>query len=578
MATLQFDVAGLNAVISKMDALVSSLNEQRAATRRVSDEQRQLERVALQTIRSQETAQDRYNRKVGELKRAMDANLLSQKQYNTEVGKLNKEMGTLQGRFSDFDKKNKSSFGANIIRNIASYAASVLSISTAMAAITEDLRAQQEIINKEREAGIELEKALLELKHNALTLTDKEFKEMVKMAQVASRETGQPLSTVIRGSTYAFSAGESDREKAVAASKIASQFVPDEGVQGQNIIVQALIDIMQALGTKDANKALGTMGFAGEISSIADATKMADTLPAAMNAWKAAGGDPMEALLIYAAATKAGPEHGGKITAHAVAAMADQLSSFQRENWRGFLGRDPVTGQEIKAPEMNIDQLAARMREDKKLADFFRYEQAKKFTVRERLRPAFREWLGGEKGIMMEEYLGGKEKMGSVDLGATADKMLKEIPAMAPLLHRRLKGRAAEERELLEGKRRGYLDDEERLRLYNALIKSGLPSATAGTIMKIRSAGGISDEEAREIIGIRMRQTSTTFGKWGTPPVGNKEELNELLRIFGSGNDKTDTTNKLLEKINASIEKSNRGTTVHNTTNYGGSTTTVSNN
>lgn len=310
------------------EKLTKTVKQTREEYKKNLEEQRRIGRLAEQITKRNETAQERYNRILKDTQAAMKANAISADVYSREVTRLNTEMKNSEGRFKSFAQQQEQSFGKQALGQLKSYAVGVLSVGTAVQAITSELRMQQEMVDRAASAKT----TVSESRNIVIRNTDNANVAGQVLAENSALATKLGISEVpvnlARAS--ALSATGGDIQASLAAVDIASQFLKDSPTAIPQF-AGSLTDLAKVTGTNDALTNLGLLKKVGELSRVVDSNAQAQNIPRALIGMRAMGATTAEASAAFAALTSASADLQGATSGTAGISLAEQLRSFMPE-------------------------------------------------------------------------------------------------------------------------------------------------------------------------------------------------------------------------------------------------------
>lgn len=467
--------------MQSQEKLTKEVKKTREEYRKNLEEQRRLGRIAEQITKRNETAQERYNRLLKDAQAATKNVANGAQLYNREVAALNKEMQASTGRFRSFAGQQEQTFGKNALAAVARYAAAVASIGTAVQVVTNELRAQQELVDSAARSKATVSQSRNILIRNLPGSSQKEINSVLGQNANLAKRLGISESIVNVARADALSATGGDIQASLSAVGIASQFLKDQpaAIAG---FTGSLTDVAKVTGTNDALTNLGYISTLGGLSRVVDPRAQSDNLVPAVIGQLSFGSTAQEAGALVAALTSAGADRQGASTGTASIALAEQL--------RGFFGNDgQTTGGRIRA--LQADQSLA-----KQFLDKASFEKKSKGPIEQLLlnpnseaAKAFAQNLTrftGNAGLRRT----GSQSIANLGLNAlnrTAD---------------RERGLAAfDEQQGIASP--DTLNTQEIQYIKNQLLRAGGDALSNSLGFAVRSPGGVSVEEAVGLINVR---------------------------------------------------------------------------
>lgn len=326
-------------------------------SKKISREERELNRARAQILQQLMTPQDRYNEKVGQLDRLLKANKLSQDQYTQAVRQAKTEM-------DGAGKSAEGAFGQKTLGMVTGLAGA-LGITGGVAGAVQLVRMEyQHLIDVQREAAA-ITMTTAQAQEAALTNLGAtmagERDRFVFEVGAMSKTLGVSESEIYKRASDALSArGDKPiygRGGAMEAVEASFGFAPGDTAAGIAASGAAL-DISAITGGT-AEQSLGFLQAVGQRARVTDPRKLAVNLPPALTSATAAGADPQTAGALYAALTQGMTDPMGESSRTATIALSQQLSEFQ-----------PITGGG-KWKTMTMHERIQRLRADKQLRSDF---------------------------------------------------------------------------------------------------------------------------------------------------------------------------------------------------------------
>lgn len=328
MSDLVFTTRGVAELLQAQEKLAESLGKQKTAARALSEEYRtneselkRLQRVADQIYRNNETGQERYNRKLAEAKAALEGNV-------NETELLSREQKRLQKELDDTGKSGKSA-GDHLAaafdpKKLLGYAAGFVSIQAVVSAITSELRAQQEMIDKRNAAQLSVGESRNILLRNLIGQSPATIQSALGAAGSIAAETGMSEAAIARALASAVSATGANVPLSISLVQNAARFMKDRP-EDIGEFAGSMGDLTQLLGGGNAQAALGLLSKISQLSRIVSPQQIAQNAPAAIIGAAQFGGDARTGSALYAALTTAGADKEGRHTATAMIQLAKQL-------------------------------------------------------------------------------------------------------------------------------------------------------------------------------------------------------------------------------------------------------------
>jgi hypothetical protein len=311
-------------------------------SKKVSREERELNRARLRVLQQIMTPQEKYNQKVGELDRLLKSNKLSQDQYNRAVGQAKQHL-------DEVGQSGEKAFGAKAI-GFARELAGAIGLGGGIAGAVGLLRSEYESLIEVQRTANQLSMTAAQAQEAALTnlgatTIDEREKFVAEVGAMAS-QLGVSESDVYKRASDALSA-RGDKPVygpggAMDAVKASYGFAPGDmaaGIAGAG----AALDISAVTGGT-AEQSLGFLQAVGQKARITDPKKLAVNLPPALTAAMASGADPQTAAAMFAALTQGMADPTGESSRTASISLSQELRKFEGggDAWATLSMRDRI--------------------------------------------------------------------------------------------------------------------------------------------------------------------------------------------------------------------------------------------
>lgn len=317
----------------------------------ISREQQQAGRLAEQITKRNETAQERYNRLIGDARKAFTQAELSVTSYNREIQTLNQELATSSGRFAAFGTKQEATFSTTAIAAVTQYAAAMISVGAATKLITDEMERQQQLRDSVAGAKASVSETRNVVIRNLGGASDATVQQVLQQNQQLASAINISERYVNLARADALSATGGDLAASLSAVSVASQYLRDKP-ENISLFTGALTDLAKATGTNDAMVNLGFLSTIASQSRVVDPGQQAANIPRSVIGQLSFGATPQEAAALFSALTSGSADFSGATSGTSAIALAEQLSRFE--------GAGPGTlGQRIRALQQNPDAAQA---------------------------------------------------------------------------------------------------------------------------------------------------------------------------------------------------------------------------
>jgi hypothetical protein len=291
-------------------------------------EQKKLAALAEQIARQNESAQDRYVRKVNEARAAL-------KGHKDETALLAKEEARLRQELEATEEQFDSTFD---VTKLAGVAAGFLSAQQAAKLITDELRAQQELIDKRTATQLTVGGSRNVLLRNLIGNEPLIGSTLAEAKQIANL-TGVSEIAINQGLAQTISATGANVPLSIDLTRTAAQFLKDQPA-AIGTFAGTLADLTRVTGSQDPMVQLGLLAKVGQLSRVADPKAQAENIAPALIGTMAFGGDATSSGALFAALTGGSADKMGATTGTALIGLAQQLEAFAlgKDAWKDLGG------------------------------------------------------------------------------------------------------------------------------------------------------------------------------------------------------------------------------------------------
>lgn len=329
MPPLKFSVQGLQQAVAAQERIRRGLKEQGLEVEKVTRSTSELGRITKKVQNDTETAQQRLIRLLNESKSAQDFGTLSAEAFRKKQVQLQQQYEINTGEFKKFGNESEKAFGGAGLSRLKTFVLGVASIGTAVRLVTDEIRAQQELIDRSVSQSLSLVQARNVLNRNVAGVTPAERLSTQQQFTAISDEFFIDRSIGTRAAAEALSAvgGVRNLDQALSATRFSSQ-LDQTNPEAIPTSAGAIADVMQLLETTDASRAAGLISEIGIAGRVSDPTALARVLPRSIAQSLEAGSTPGGAGAILATLTGVGKDPRGRRAATQGPAFAEQLSEF----------------------------------------------------------------------------------------------------------------------------------------------------------------------------------------------------------------------------------------------------------
>lgn len=366
MPDLTFGVGrGVAEVIAAQEKIAAEMGKQKTAAQQLNQEYRanqtelgKLNRIAQQLYRDNETAQERYNRKLAEAKAALQGNVnetellkrvttqlalefsrsadsnkhLAQQRAQAakdaikEQEALKKKVQETNDSASGIDDALSKAFSPG---KMLGYAAGFVSVQKAVGLVTGELQAQQKMIDSRAAAQMTVGESRNVLLRNLDINNPAEIRKIQESATRIASQTGVSETAINNALAQTYSSTSGDVPLSISSVDLAARYLGD---QPSNIpqFAGTLADLSRVTGSKDPRVQLGLIRAVGAVSRVVDADKQARSIPQALIGAGQFGGTARTSGALFGALSGGGADQEGQQTATAQIALSAQLDEMAK--------------------------------------------------------------------------------------------------------------------------------------------------------------------------------------------------------------------------------------------------------
>lgn len=266
------------------------------------------------------------NTKLPDIDRAKAADAL--KRVETKLkdveGAGNKAGSSLRNAFGDSAK--------SLLGNFATVAGGITAgVAIGIKAITDELRAAQELANKAAATQISVAASRNVVIRNLPGASDTQINQVLRENAELAAKTGVSEKSINQARASALSASGGNVAASLKATEIAARFLSDRPDEIGDF-AGSLLDLSKVTGVTDARVNLGLLSAVGGLSRITDQRQQATNIPAALIGAREFGFSTAEAASIFSAITTASGDITGAQSGTATIQLAKQLENYDGPN------------------------------------------------------------------------------------------------------------------------------------------------------------------------------------------------------------------------------------------------------
>lgn len=307
-------------------------------SRKTNKEHLELARAAKKVYEETRTPQERYNRKLQELGRLLQAGKVDQETYGRAVRRAKEELDAA-------GKSGQKAFGAGALSDLAKMAAGYLTINSAIQLITASMRDKAEMERKSFEAN----RSFAEIQAGAIAmagdLTAKQTEEFVAQVDALTARAkpigGKQTAYQVLETTLSAAGEQGLAFRAAEVGMALGRKSPEEATA----LAGGLLDIAQVTGeTEDMMKNAGFLIASTTQARVTTLKGMAEYGAVAAKAVQTRGGTAGESMAMFTALTKAMQDPEGRRAKTAAISLSEALAEYlpkeDLKEWKKIKGKE----------------------------------------------------------------------------------------------------------------------------------------------------------------------------------------------------------------------------------------------
>lgn len=509
---LTFTTQGNAQVLAEIERQQAALRRQKELAKELAEQSREETRERERAARAIEAIRQRHLTAEEQLQEKLEktAKLLKDQPelLAKEQQRLRDEYEKTKQKIDDVGQQQESTFS---VERLARYALGFVSIHKAVELITEELRVQQEMIDKRTAAQMSVGESRNVLLRNLVGQDETTIRETLQSAARIATETGVSEVAINQALASAVSATSGNIPLSIDLVRDAAKFLSDRPSEiGE--FAGTLGDLTRVTGTADARTSLGLLSRVGRLSRITSQALQARNIAPALVGTMAFGGDAPTSGALFAALTTGTGDVSGERTGTALISLAQQLD--EAAQGKGVFAKD------FKPGDIQGDTLAERIRflqQHRELAQRF----VDRASFERKAVGAITQLLTDPASQIAREFAAGQSQFGDLAaLRATGDEAIDifRLNALQGVSERRRRIERAAESSLTR-RAEDRLSTEEIEHVRSLLIDAGMRSFAANIDLGIASkigGVGVSLDEAIGLLEGRARYLSgEEKASWG---------------------------------------------------------------
>jgi len=320
-----FSTRGAEQVAAAQEKLNKKHRESRQAVQLTNAETKNLGQITTRVLREIELPQEKYLRKMREAKVALAGQKNSVELLARAEKKFAAEWDTAldktKGKMKGLDEQSTTTFSS---KRLAGFAAGFVSIQKAVALITDELRAQQELIDKRAAAQLTVSESRNLLLRNLDESKPDEIRRTLAGARDIASQTGVSEAAINAALADAVSSTSGNVPLSLKLVSLAARFLKDRpGEVGG--FAGTLADLTRVTGSTNPETQLGLLRRVGQLSRIVKPELQAKNIAPALIGTIPFGGDAATSGALFSALTGGGADKTGEQTGTALIGIAAQL-------------------------------------------------------------------------------------------------------------------------------------------------------------------------------------------------------------------------------------------------------------
>lgn len=300
-------------------------------SRKGAAEERRLANLRNKLLRETDTAQERLERRLQDVTKALKGTGVSEERLGRIRKKLmaehQKQLEKQEGQLDENADAADKSFGSSAIGKVRNFVLGLASVQQAVQFITTELEAQQDLFDRASDTQITVDQSRAGLRRNLVGLDASAIGDIQLQLESLADTLNLSEVQINRAAADAISASGGDVAASLAAVTQAARFSQDSP-ENISLLAGTLLDIKKATGSRDAETNLGFLATLGSAGRVVDVRQQASNLAPGVIGTLAFGGDAKTSGALLAALTNAGADFTGARSSTALIALAEQLDKF----------------------------------------------------------------------------------------------------------------------------------------------------------------------------------------------------------------------------------------------------------
>ena len=328
MPQIVFTSKGAAEALSAQEKLNQKARDLKAIYRDEAVAASDLEKAIKRIYANAKNPAEQYNKEMGRLLAAFRDGKINAEQYEKALAKLadaHEDVSSVSGQLKS---KTDKLFSAETLTKVGKFALGLGGVSSAAALITQELRAQLELIDKAAKTQLSVSQSRNVVLRNLVGTSPENARAILEENQKLASETGVSEQAINQARASALSASGGNVQASLEATRVAAKFLADQpGEIGG--FAGSLLDLSKVTGSTDANENLGLLSFVASQSRVVSPQQQAANIPRALIGARSFGATSQEAAALFASITTGSGDLTGATSGTATIQLAKQLESFQ---------------------------------------------------------------------------------------------------------------------------------------------------------------------------------------------------------------------------------------------------------
>lgn len=316
-----------------------------------------LERAASRIFKNARDPAKQFNEEMGKLLGNYKQGKINAEQYAKGVTRLEEAYKNTQTVSGKLARQIDSMFGDGQLKKLASFAAGVVSIQSAISLLKSEYAAAQELADRTSRTQLDVGQSRNLVIRNLVGTPDAEIKKILGQTAGIASELRLPETSINQAFAQAISASGGDVKRSLSSVRFAGQFLPDQ-LEQLPTFAGALLDLAKVTGSTDDRVNFGLLAKVQQLSRVKDAGSLARNAPKGLIGAAALGASAQEAGATYATISSFLGDQEGSQSSTVLVQLIKQIMDSRAGQSAGartfsqrlaFLQSNPAAAQEFLA-------------------------------------------------------------------------------------------------------------------------------------------------------------------------------------------------------------------------------------